>query len=330
MRIGFIVPGSIETISGGYGYDRAMIAGLRSLGREVSVIELGGDARAVWAALPNDMLPVIDGLALRDFAPLAAEIAGRCCVGLIHHPISLEPDWNDSEKTDLAAQERALFPAFAKVIVTSDWTAKLLPERFGVAAEKIVVVQPGTAPASRTRFSEAGCEILALGSLEPRKGHAMLLRALARLWDLDWHLTLAGQGPDLENLQAVAADLKIADRVTMPGLLQGAALEAQWARTDVFALATRFEGFGMAIAEALARGIPPAITDGGAAGSLVPLEAGCVAKVDDQVTYSKMLRRMIFDTRVRKMMADVAWEFGQTLPDWPAQIARFAQALETV
>ncbi len=322
MHARFIIPGPLATISGGYGYDRAIIAGLRALSHQIEATELG-DPRAALS-LPG--LPIIDGLALPAFADLAADIAARPCVGLIHHPISIEPDM-----AHLADLERRLFPAFARIIVTSDWTAKALAEQFAVAPDRIRVVQPGTAPAPRSAFRDHGCEILALGSLIPRKGHDMLLRALGRLWDLDWHLTIAGAADDAAfgaSLKAQAVELKIGDRVSFPGVLTGAALDAQWAKTDLFALATRFEGYGMAIAEALARGIPFAVTRGGAAGDGLPDMAGAVCNVDDQITYSKTLRRMIFDTPLRREMADAAWTAGQTLPDWPAQVEKFAAALE--
>ena len=321
MLARFIIPGPLATISGGYGYDREIIAGLRDLGHPIEVSEIGDPL----AALNLPGLPIIDGLALPAFAPLAAEIAAKPCVGLIHHPISLEPDM-----AHLGDLERALFPAFARVIVTSDWTAKALVEQFSLAAERIHVVQPGTATAPRSAFRDEGCEILALGSLTPRKGHDMLLRSLGRLWDLDWHLTIAGAADDPAygaSLATLAAELKIADRVSFPGVLTGAALAAQWDTTDLFALATRFEGYGMAIAEALAHGIPFAVTRGGAAGDAMPEMAGAVCNVDDQVTYSKTLRRLIFDTALRREMADAAWAAGQALPDWPAQVVKFAAAL---
>ncbi len=322
MQARFIIPGPLATVSGGYGYDRAIIAGLRGLGHQIDVCELGDPL----AALNQPGLPIIDGLALPACATLAAEIAARPCVGLIHHPISLEPDM-----AHLAELENALFPAFARIIVTSDWTARALVEHFAVAADRIRVVQPGTAPVPRSAFRDQGCEILALGSLTPRKGHGMLLRSLGRLWDLDWHLTIAGIADDAAygaSLAALAAELNIADRVGFPGVLTGPALDTQWARTDLFALATKFEGYGMAIAESLAHGIPFAVTRGGAAGDGMPEMAGAVCNVDDQVTYSKTLRRLIFDTALRREMADAAWEAGQALPDWPAQVSKFAAALE--
>jgi glycosyltransferase involved in cell wall biosynthesis len=107
----------------------------------------------------------------------------------------------------------------------------------------------------------------------------------------------------------------------------GDALEASWRGTDMFALATHYEGFGMVIAEALKRGVPVVVTDGGAAGALVTPESGCVCPVGDRDQFSKSLRRLIFGDTLRRHMAEQAWQAGQTLPSWQTQSALFAQAL---
>jgi glycosyltransferase involved in cell wall biosynthesis len=107
----------------------------------------------------------------------------------------------------------------------------------------------------------------------------------------------------------------------------GDALAALWQQADLFALATHWEGYGMAIAEALKRGVPVAVTAGGAAGNLVTPEAGVVCPVGDQTNLSKALRRLIFGSELRRKLADAAWQVGQTLPDWPTQAREFAQAL---
>jgi glycosyltransferase involved in cell wall biosynthesis len=111
------------------------------------------------------------------------------------------------------------------------------------------------------------------------------------------------------------------------GKVVGGALEALWQQADLFALATRWEGYGMAIAEALKRGVPVAVCDGGAAGRLVTAESGVVCPVGDYVNLSKALRRLMFGTSLRRGMAEAAWQVGQALPDWRTQVREFAQAV---
>ena len=341
-RLALLVPGPFDTVGGGYGYDRAIVAGLRAGGHEIEVLELTGrhplpdeaaasSARACWARVAPGAVPIIDGLALPAFAPLVEDLAARGAVGLIHHPTALEPDRGDAERESLRQAERFLFARLPRLVVTSEATAERLASDFGVVRDKIAVVVPGTDPAPRSAGSGGpGCAILSVGVITPRKGHDVLMRALARLPDLDWHLTIAGGPRDTEHaarLHDLAQELGIADRVSFAGEVVDAALESLWQRTDLFALATRFEGYGMAIAEALRRGIPVAITDGGAAGALVSPQTGVVAAVGDDVALSRALRRMIFDRALREEMRAAAWESGQKLPDWTMQATAFAAAL---
>ena len=85
----------------------------------------------------------------------------------------------------------------------------------------------------------------------------------------------------------------------------------------------------MAIAEALRRGLPIAVTAGGAAAALVGPEAGVVCEPGDQVQLTKALRRVIFSASLRQDMGEQAWKIGQTLPGWETQVRAFADALTT-
>jgi glycosyltransferase involved in cell wall biosynthesis len=343
MRVSLIVPSPFDTVSGGYGYDRRIVAGLRGLARTVDVVELIGDfpiaddfardsACTAWDRLPPDSKPVIDGLALPAFRGLDDAISARGSVGLIHHPLSLETGLSEATQAMLADVERRLFTRLSRLIVTSDMTAETVATRFQIPPERIRVVTPGTDDAPRSPGSGGPvCEILSVGTLIPRKGHDVLLRALARLFDLNWHLTIVGSPdrdqPHAHGLIALAERLGIAGRVTFAGELVGDALQAAWQRADLFALATWYEGYGMAIAEALKRGLPVVVTAGGAAGNLITPESGCVCPPGDRDQVSKSLRRVIFGDDLRREMAEHAWRLGQTLPSWQTQTARFAEAL---
>lgn len=344
MRVALLVPGPFDAVSGGYNYDRRLVAGLRALGHEAEVVELAGRhplpdeaacaaARVALDALPADAVPVVDGLGLPSFAPVADALARRGAAALVHHPTALETGFAQSDRERLRAVERDLFGRVARLVTTSPLTARRLVEEFGAGPERVGVVEPGTDPAPRaTGSGRPGAVLLSVGALVPRKGHDVLLRALAGLTDLDWRSVIAGpedRDPvHAHGLRALAEELGIAQRVEFAGEVDGASLEALYAGADLFALASHWEGYGMAVAEALARGLPVAVTAGGALAELAPADASVVSPPGDHVSLGKGLRRMIFDTDLRRQMAEAAWRAGQRLPRWEDRAGAFVTEIE--
>jgi glycosyltransferase involved in cell wall biosynthesis len=351
MQVSFFLPASLSPASGAYDYNHRMAAGLRSLGHTVQVVMLPGqfpdpDAAAVaaaqnaWTTLEPGVVPVIDGMALPGFAGLAPALTARGTVALVHHPASLETGLAAATARRLADLEELVLRAVSHIVVTSDQTAGRLDAVFRTGRDKIAVISPGIGDRPRSPgplspgpgsqgADRPGCAILSVGALIPRKGHDVLMRALSRLFDLDWRLTIAGSADadpvHAQGILALAEKLGIARRVDITGPGE---LEPLWQGAELFALATWYEGYGTAMAEALRRGLPVATTATGAATMLVAPEAGVICAPGDVEQLSKALRRLIFDRTLRRDMAQAAWQAGQTLPSPETQVAAFAAVLE--
>jgi glycosyltransferase involved in cell wall biosynthesis len=343
LACSFLVPGELGTRTGGYGYDRRIIDGLRAQGWEVEVRSLGpgypapGDAalalaRRVIEGLQDGSLAVVDGLAFGVLPALAALHAQRLgWIALVHHPLALETGLSQPRQQALFESERRALAAARGVIVTSPSTARALAA-FDVPASRIAVVEPGTDRAALAPGS--GGEDLALlcvASVTPRKGHALLVEALAGLKDRRWTLHCAGS---LEMDADCAAALREAidrhglrERVLLHGELDEAGLQPLYAGADLFVLPSFHEGYGMAFAEALARGLPVLGTTAGAIPDTVPADAGVLVAPGDVAALRDALQGLLDDRGRRARLAAGARLARQRLSDWTESAARFAAAL---
>src|SRR5207247_8751015 len=150
-----IVPGSLDTLTGGYGYDRRMAIELADRGWSVVVRELDGSfplptpaardhAAGVLGAIAEDTTVLVDGLALGALpAEIEREAARLRVVGLVHHPLAAETGLDAGTAAQLEASERRALAAVPLVIVTSRATAETLAAD-GVDRHRLIVVEPGT------------------------------------------------------------------------------------------------------------------------------------------------------------------------------------------
>ena len=184
-----------------------------------------------------------------------------CFAMLMHHPQVLEGSRPPDIAAHMDADERAALARMDLVIATSAPTADALVAEYHVPPERIVTAVPGTdrQPAS-AGSGGPGVEMLSIGSVIPRKRHELIVEALAGLSDLSWRLTIVGntdRSADHAGLvRRLAAEPGIAGRVRLEGEMGGPDLDALWQAADIYVAASRHEGFGMAVAEALARGVP--------------------------------------------------------------------------
>jgi glycosyltransferase involved in cell wall biosynthesis len=329
----FAIPGDPDQRTGGYIYDRRVANELERIGWELRPIRLDAsfpqpsaaaldDAVGRYAALPDGALVLADGLALGAMPAIARREKERLrLVALVHHPLGYEAGLRPDGARALVASERDSLAVVRAVIVTSTTTRDTLVQDFAVPAGAITVAVPGTEPGPLSQGSGgAAVALLAVGSVIPRKGFAELVRALAPLLGLPWTLTIAGslERSD-EAVGAVRAAMEqtgLAPRVRLAGELDAEDLGRLYHQADLFVSSSSYEGFGMALAEALARGLPIVAVAGGAIADWLDPRASILARPDDKNGLTEALRVAIADPDRRAGLRAGAVAARQRLPSW--------------
>ncbi|HEX8665637.1 MAG TPA: glycosyltransferase [Beijerinckiaceae bacterium] len=345
LDVAFAVPGDLSSPTGGYAYARKLLALAPEHGVSLahlrlpsgfphpSAEELAETERLLAAAAAPLLL--VDGLAYGALpTDLVRRLPPQKIVVLVHHPLGFENGLPPQRRAELLASERDALAEAARVIASSFFTARLLVSDFAVPPDKIDVAEPGTEPVPRARGTGDPVALLAVGAVSPRKGYEVLVRALGELPDFDWRLTIAGS---LDHTPQAAASLRRAvaetgleRRVVLAGAVDEDELERLYDAADVFVSPSLFEGYGMVLAEAMARGLAIVASTGGAAAETVPDAAALKVPPGDVPALRDALRDMIADPSLRRARADAAWAAGQALPRWPDTAATVAAVLRSI
>ncbi|WP_052810237.1 glycosyltransferase family 4 protein [Streptomonospora alba] len=357
-----VLPGGIGATaspSGGDVYDRRMCRGLTAAGRPVAEITVPGtwprpapSARArlaeSLAALPDGSLVLADGLVCCGVPEITAAQARRLRIAvLVHLPLAAETGLSGPEAADLDARERAAVRSADAVVATSPWAARWLADHHGLEGTRTHTVEPGVDHAPLAPGTDGAARLLCVASLTPRKGHDVLVEALASITDLDWTCECAGPADRApEHAAEVRRSLArhgIADRVHLAGPLDGAALEAAYAAADLAVLPSRWETYGMVVTEALARGIPVLATDAGALPSTLGTPAGgeapggeapgreipgMVVPAGDAAALASALHDWLGSAALRDRLRSAARRRRRSLRSWTEAAARMDSVLQ--
>lgn len=317
MRIALVVAGDLDSLSGGYLYDRKLVSFLEASGHDVEVVSLPvtsysrqllenvcGHARRLSAF---DIV-LEDGLA-HPSLPVANWRLETPTVALLHMLRSrtvADDIWGR-----FVEGVEARFLRSVDAAVHNSAATRRDARRLGCPLPDIVA-QPGgdrfapevDADESRRRARSGPLELCFLGTLVERKGLDILVEGLART-DVDWRLTVVGDpAADPEYVTTVRrriGRLGVDDRVQFAGRLDDTALTARLRAADVLALPSRYEPFGIAYLEGMSFGcVPLATTEGGASefvtdgvsGMVVPPEPAAVAAALDALSDRNRLERM--------------------------------------
>ena len=248
---------------------------------------------------------------------------------MVHHPLALETGLDPVRSDHLFRTERDNLQLSRHVLVPSPHTRDILIRDYGVEASQISIARPGIDQPTLPPVPVTPPLILSVGILHPRKGHDILIDSLTRIADLDWQAVIVGSAWDHDHaseLHAMAKASGLGNRLRLPGKVSADVLQRLFAQASIFALATRYEGYGIVFDEALSHGLPIVSCATGAVPETVPAEARLLVPPDDTTSFAAALRDLLEHPEKRARLASASAALATALPGW----ANTAQAAGTV
>ncbi|MEE4187872.1 MAG: glycosyltransferase family 4 protein, partial [Roseobacter sp.] len=323
----FAIPGDKDRRTGGFIYEARVLRELNEMGCKTAHLQLPdsfpdpsqADMTAtlrMLRAVPENQPIILDGLVFGAIDPEGLAQVRAPVIAMVHHPLGFETGLPEPRAAFLLQNEAAALRQVDHVIVPSAETARVLCEELGADANRITVAPPGFDRPVVGRQPVDPPLVLSVGLLAPRKGHDVLLEALARIRHLPWRAEIIGKTHDPEYAAALtvqARALDIAARVVFAGELDQEALTARFNAASIFALATRYEGYGLVLSEAMLFGLPVVTCRVGAVPATVG-EAAALVPPDDPDALASAIGRILEEPSQAERLARMSTERAARLP----------------
>ncbi len=270
--IHLLTQGKLNSISGGYIYNRELVGALNKQGFSVTVHDISSVTvmQQTLIKLSVGSCVIVDSIIAPAFATAYdSHHQSLRVVYLCHLPLGLRPSLSDAERNQLNALEHKIIECAQLTICTSEFTKNWL-SKFN-SSTRYLVILPAVNPAFRPlkhKSKSRSVHLLCVANILQSKGQLAVIQALCAIETRSWHLRLvAGQDVcDKDYLtqihQTIRAN-KLEDQVQLIFNCVGSELLHAYQHADAFVLATQFETYGMALAEARACALPTIVNDVG-------------------------------------------------------------------
>jgi glycosyltransferase involved in cell wall biosynthesis len=328
--------------TGGYLYNGRVISGLRKRGVEIEEVVSGGaspeEQRTAAPRFGSTFDPsrfdaiVVDALArIAVSQHLDLWLSMRPVVALVHELPSVACSGPETVSSERDYEEPLMYAD--RLVAVSDHGRNVLLGR-GVSPGRIHVVPPGfdgVPVGVRSRAQRGGpVRALCVAQWIERKGILTLVEAWTLRERKGAVLGLIGEtdaDPDYAVLVSGAIEAAPQGSIVVSGCVDDAALGASYAAADLFVLPSRYEGYGIVYAEALAHGLPIIACDVGPMPELVGREAAVLVRPGDREDLSAALDLLLGNPTLRARMSAAACRRASRLPGWEDTVAGFEQVL---
>jgi glycosyltransferase involved in cell wall biosynthesis len=359
MRIGFVIYGTLDTLSGGYMYDRKLVEYLRAQGDSVEIISLPWRNYAAHLTdnfsfnLPGNLDILIQD-ELNHPSLIGANREKHPCpiVSLVHHLrcSELRPNWHNDlyrivEKKYLQSVDGFIFNSQTTKSVVNGLMVNVKPsivaypptDRFGDAISKEEI---------KSRAQREPFKILFLGNIIERKGLHILLEAIKSL-NFDLQLDVIGSlksDPkyakqmqdfvsvnDLHLRHTAFGAVQVSSIVTFHSSLDNEPLKQKFQQAHVLIVPSSYEGFGIVYLEGMGFGLPAIGTTAGAAGEIIEHgKTGYLIEPNDSKTLAEYISQLASDRNLLTQLSINARNRYIQQPSWNEtanQIRKFLQSM---
>jgi glycosyltransferase involved in cell wall biosynthesis len=350
MHIGLLIYDSLDTLSGGYLYDRMLVAGLRENGDRVTVVSM---PRRSYARNVGDnfslnlhrrLLRLRVDLMLQDelnhpslflLNRRVREHVSFPVVSIVHLLQSsvVRAGWQNSFYQWVEGRYLSSVDGLVYNSATTRREAEQLLESARSWKPASLLAYPG----SDRLKPQVSCEelkhralddpfrVLFLGNVIPRKGLHVVLRALEKLPRDQWTLTVVGNGlADPTYARAVHRQVSragLAPNVQFAGILSDSELSERMKSSHVLVMPSSYEGYGIVYAEAMGFGLPSVGTTSGAAREIITHgRDGFLVPPNDKVALARCLTELAENRQRLREMSVAALNRYKTLPTWKGSV----------
>lgn len=353
MKVGLVIYGDLNTLSGGYLYDRQLVTYLQSQGDEVKIVSLPWRNYAThWmhnfsAALQEQLRGLeVDVLLQDELNHPSLFILNKSLrkestyplVSIVHHLRCME-EHPRVLKWLYRQVERRYLNSVDGFICNSRTTLQSVSKLLEKEKPAVIATPGGDALSAEwvdlqndAYSRKDGLHFIFVGNWIPRKGLHTLLIALHDLQSYEWQLSLVGRTnlqPSYEKrIRRLIESGGLSHRVRIYGAVSDDELVKTWQSADVLVVPSQYEGFGIVYLEAMRFGVIPVAGQDGAAGEIIEsVVNGFLVPPDSPAALKKVLLELLSNADLRVALKKAARNRYEQFPTWRESMATVRQFL---
>lgn len=353
MKIALLLYGSVDTLSGGYLYDRKLVHHLRECGDSVEIISLPW--RSYWRHLTDNLRPDlyqrlrdldVDLLLQDELNHPSLFMLNRRLQKSVNYPIiSIVHHLRISEHEH---QQRPLHSVYKRVerrylqsvdgFIFNSETTRASVTTLSIDTSHSIVAYPAAdhLPPVQKKTVDRPTNLLRLlfvGNIIQRKGLHVTINALTLLGSQQWTLDIVGdESVDTRYAQSIReqiAHAKLTKQITFCGRVTDDELSEQYAMSDLL-IVPSYEGFGIVYLEAMCCGVPVIALTAGAAREIVTHgQNGFLIEPEDATALAQHIQTLIEDRSTLHQMSNAAQDRFAQHPTWHKSMSEARQWLQS-